>query len=58
MRDIKASFHNVSRKSVNHWSCWWFIDFDAWRYFTLRRDVIIMINRKDALTGILGNRVD
>ena len=29
--------HNVSRKCVNHL---WFIDFIAWRYFTLRRDVI------------------
>ena len=29
--------HNVSRKSINHQ---WFIDFIAWRYFTLRRDVI------------------
>ena len=34
--------HNVSRESVNHL---WFIDFIAWRYFTARRDVIIiMIN--------------
>ena len=29
--------HNVSRKSINHL---WFIDFIAWCYFTLRRDVI------------------
>ena len=29
--------HNVSRKSINHE---WFIDFIAWCYFTLRRDVI------------------
>ena len=29
--------HNVSRKSINHN---WFIDFIAWRYNTLRRDVI------------------
>ena len=29
--------HNVSRKSVNHL---WFIDFIAWRYYTLKRDVI------------------
>ena len=26
--------HNVSRKAINHK---WFIDFIAWRYFTLRR---------------------
>ena len=25
--------HNVSQKSVNHL---WFIDFIAWRYFTLK----------------------
>ena len=31
--------HNVSRKSINHW---WFIDFIAWRYFTPRRDVIMI----------------
>ena len=34
MWDIKkASFHNVTRKSVNH-------DFNAWCYFTPRRYVI------------------
>ena len=32
---VKASFHNVSRKSVNHL---WFIDFKAWRYFTPKRN--------------------
>ena len=34
---FKASFHNVSRKSVNHK---WFINFNARVNFTLRRDVI------------------
>ena len=34
---LKALFHSVSRKSANHY---WFIDFNAWRYFTPRRDVI------------------
>ena len=29
--------HNVSRKSINYQ---WFIDFNAWRYFTPRRDVV------------------
>ena len=34
---LKASIHNVSRKSVNHY---WFIDLNAWPYFTPGRDVI------------------
>ena len=34
---VKASFHNVTRKSVNHL---WFIKLNAMRYFTPRRDVI------------------
>ena len=29
--------HNISRKSINHQ---WFIDFNAWRYSTPRRDVM------------------
>ena len=34
---LKESFHNIAQKSINHW---WFIDFNALRYFTLRHDVI------------------
>ena len=34
---LKASFHKVSRKSVIHQ---WFIDFNAWRYFTPMGDII------------------
>ena len=29
MRDVKTSFYNVSRKSINHL---WFVNFNAWHY--------------------------
>ena len=34
---LKTSFHNISRKSVNYYM---FINFNAWRYFAARCDVI------------------
>ena len=37
VRNDIMDVHNVIRKSVNHK---WFIDYNAWRYFTPRRDVI------------------
>ena len=39
IRDVVKNepFCNVTRKSINHR---WFIDFNAWRCFTPRRDVI------------------
>ena len=38
---LKASFHNVPRKSVNHL---WFIDVNAWRDFVPRLDDTINLN--------------
>ena len=44
---LKASFHNVSQKSVNHW---WLIDFNAWSYFTATTNTCsnFMVNKANS----------
>ena len=37
MLDVKSHFITYFGKSVNHY---WFIDFNAWYYLTLKGDVI------------------